>query len=298
MDVKLEQYRVFNVTAQAKSISEAAQRLYITQSAVSQTIKQLEATLGTTLFSRTPRGISLTHEGEILYQYTSAAFGLIETGQHRIEAFKEMTEGELRIGASDTVASYYLLAHLEKFHHTYPNVKIQMVNRVTKEAISLLKQGALDLAFGNLPIHDDALEVIKCMEVHDIFVAPISKKEEYGNRTFTLAEIAKMPLLLLEKTSNSRNYVDAAFLRSGTTPSAAIELGVHELLLQFASINLGVACVTKEFSQKYIDDGSVFELKLDKPIEPRAIGCWYQKKIALPPAARAFLEQIKTSVDL
>lgn len=291
MQARLEQFRIFNAVAEAGSISKAAEKLFVTQSAVSQAVKQLEDSLGVPLFLRIPKGTALTQEGAILYQYTSSALDLLETGSRRLSAFGELKEGELRIGASDTVSSYFLLPRLEAFHRAHPGIKIQVINRVTREAVELVKSGRIDLAFGNLPITDDSLEIKSCLEVHDVFVAGRAF-ESCRDRVFSRREIAELPLILLEKKSNSRNYVDGVFLESGSRLSASIELGAHELLLQFAQIGLGVCCVIKEFSQKYLEDGSVFELEMRKPVPPRSIGCCYPKRIELSPAAKKFIESI------
>ena len=136
---RIEQYRIFNVVAETHSFSKAAETLFITQSAVSQAIKQLETEIDTILFERTSRGAELTQAGNILYKYTSSAIELLETGLIRIEALKSLDEGELKIGASDTISSHFLLPHLEMFHKLYPNIKIQIINRVSNEALKLLK---------------------------------------------------------------------------------------------------------------------------------------------------------------
>ena len=292
MNAKLEQYRIFNAAAGSKSVSQAAEKLFMTQSAVSQAIKQLEQSLDTRLFTRTSRGITLTHEGEILYEYTLSAIELIETGTRRLTAFRSLEEGEIKIGASDTVSFYYLTPLLESYHRAYPNIKIQVVNRVTAEAIDLLKSGSIDLAFCNLPITDGSLEIIECLKVRDIFVAGNGFAHLNG-KTLTRREIAALPLILLEKKSNSRNYVDEVFSSSGCSLAANIELGAHELLLQFASINLGVSCVISEFSQKYIESGAVFEIKQKNPVPSRAIGCCFSKHITLTSAAESFLKMVK-----
>ena len=76
------------------------------------------------LFKRTAKGVNLTEAGEILYKYTSSAMELLETGLHKLETLKILDDGELKIGASDTISSYYLLPRLEMFHKLHPNIKI------------------------------------------------------------------------------------------------------------------------------------------------------------------------------
>ena len=291
MEAHLEQYRIFKTTAESESISSAAQKLFMTQSAVSQSIKNLEASLKTTLFIRTAKGISLTGEGEVLYSYVSSSLGLLEAGESRLSSFKTLDEGELCLAAGDTVSSYFLLPRLELFHKLYPKIKIKVINRVTSEAVELLKNGKIDLAFGNMPINDSSLNVRKCLEVHDVFVAG-NGFDLLKDKVLTRRQISELPLILLEKKSNSRNYVDSRFLASGYSLCADIELGAHELLLQFAQINLGVSCGIKEFSKKYFDDGSVFEIKTDDPLPARHIGCITLKRLSLSAAAKKFMEYI------
>ncbi|MBQ3145846.1 MAG: LysR family transcriptional regulator [Clostridia bacterium] len=294
MNFRIEQYRIFNVVANCQSFSKAAETLFLTQSAVSQAIKQLESSINMTLFKRTSKGIELTEAGNILYKYTSSAMELLETGLLRLEALKSLDDGELKIGASDTISSYFLLPRLEMFHKLYPNIKIKIINRVTSETIDLLKSGKIDIAFVNLPIKDESLEIVKCMAVHDTFVAG-NDYLEYKEKIFSRKDISKLPLILLESKSNSRKYVDKIFLKSGQVLTASVELGAHELLLQLAKINLGVSCVVKEFSKEYLKNGSVFELKQKNPIPERAIGYCYSKNLHLTPSMKEFITFLNTS---
>lgn len=288
MNFRIEQYRIFNVVAKSESFSKAAKELFMTQSAVSQAIKQLETSIDMTLFKRTSKGAQLTDAGNILYKYTSSAMELLETGLLRVEALKTLDDGELKIGASDTISTHFLLPRLEMFHKLYPNIKIKIINRVTSETIDLLKSGKIDIAFGNLPIEDESLEVIECMTVHDTFVAGNDYKK-YMKKVFSREDISNLPLILLENKSNSRKYVDKVFLESGQALTPSIELGAHELLLQLAKINLGISCVVREFSEEYLKNNFVFELKQKNPIPERAIGYCYSKSLHLTPTMKEFM---------
>ena len=294
MNFRIEQYRIFNVVAKCKSFSKAAGELYMTQSAVSQAIKQLEIAIDIILFIRTPKGVELTEAGNILYKYTSSAMELLETGVVKIEALKSLDEGELKIGASDTISAYYLSPRLEMFHKLYPNIKIKIINRVTSETIDLLKNGKIDIAFGNLPLEDETIEIIECMTVHDTFVAGNDFKS-LREKDFSCEDIAKLPLILLEQKSNSRRYVDRFFLEAGQVLNPSIELGAHELLLQLAKINLGVSCVVREFSEEYLKNDFVFELKQKNPIPQRAIGYCYCKNLPLTPTMKEFMTFLQRS---
>lgn len=285
MDIRLDLYRIFKVVVEKKNISAAAAELFISQPAVSQAIKQLENAVGLPLFRRTPKGVSATAEGQLLYEYALPALNLIKAGEQKLSAVKNLEGGELRIGASDTISRYLLLNRLEKFGGLHPGVKLKIVNRTSLEAIVLLKEGIVDLAFVNLPIADTALELREFFAVQDIFVG----SQKYTGKTYSVKELSALPLILLEKKANSRLYVEDFFLQNSAPISPEIELGSHDLLLEFARIQLGVSCVIREFSEEYIKEGVLFELDCEIKIPPRYIGVAWLKGVSLSAAAQEFM---------
>lgn len=287
MGARLEPYRVFNTVAECGSFSAAASHLFMTQSAVSQAVSTLEKTLGTPLFRRTPKGVVLTPDGQTLYAYTSDALRTLQNGEQRLADRHRLAGGELRIGASDTVSSCYLLPTLKAFHEEHPGVSIRVVNRVTAEAAALVKAGELDLCVGNLPYEDDELDIRPCMTVHDVFVG--GQAYQNDDHLYTKEELCRLPLILLENKSNSRRYVDRWFASQGLRPRVEIELGAHELLLHFAEIGLGVSCVIREFSEPWLESGRVAELKTKDSVPPREIGVMVHRQFPLSAAAKAFI---------
>ncbi|WP_391120908.1 LysR family transcriptional regulator [Psychrobacillus sp. L3] len=289
---KLDLYKVFCKVGKSESFSKAAKELYMTQPAVSQAIMQLERELDIRLFNRTPKGVSLTNEGTLLFEYANSALNLIHVGEEKILEFKNLMTGELKIGVGDTISRYFLLPYLEAFHNKYPNIKFKIVNGTTLELCSILKSGGVDIAICNFPIEDPTLEVIPCIEIHDIFVCGEKYKDLFSSPT-SLEELVNHPLILLEPKSISRKYVDNYLLDRGIKISPEFELGSHDLLLEFAKINLGVACVTKEFSLDYLNKGLLFEIQLDEEIPKRNIGVCFLKSVSLSPASTKFVEIIE-----
>lgn len=288
---KLDLYRVFWQVAKNKSFSKAAKELYMTQPAISQSIMQLEAELDTRLFNRTTKGVFLTVEGSALYDYVNSAIKLIDSGEEKLLEFKNLSVGELKIGVGDTISRYFLLPYLEKFHIKYPNIKFKIINGTTLELCSILKAGEIDIAICNFPLEDSNLDQKPLFEIHDIFVCGEKYKEKIKDK-LTFEEIAKHPLILLERKSNSRKYVENFMLSKGVSISPEFELGSHDLLLEFAKINLGIASVTKEFSKEYLDNGSLFEVETTENIPSRSIGICSLKRVPLSLAANKFLELI------
>ena len=171
MSVKLELYRVFKEVAEVGNITAAAQALYISQSAVSQSIKQLERDLQTRLFARNSRGVSLTAEGQMLYEYVRSAMGLLETGEEKLSQTRELQMGQLTIGASDTVTSQFLLPYLDEFHKEHPAIHIQIISGRSHKVLGLLRSGKVDIAFASTPSDTSSLLLYPCFDTHAIFVA-------------------------------------------------------------------------------------------------------------------------------
>ena len=293
MSIKLDLYKIFCEVAKLGSFSKAAKSLYMTQPAVSQAIMQLESELEIRLFTRTPRGVVLTNEGEILFEYANSAINLINVGEKKIIESKNLMAGELRIGVGDTISRYFLLPFLEEFHSKYPKIKLKVINRTTLELTDLLKSGEVDMAICNLPVKDSTLEIMELMDIHDIFVCG-EKYKDRASIPLSFNEIADLPLILLEPKSNSRLYVEKYIQSKGVKIEPEIELGSHDLLLEFARINLGISCVVKEFSKEYLKNKLIYEVKLSEEIPKRAIGVCFLKTVSLSPAATKFVEGLKS----
>ncbi|MCX7920695.1 MAG: LysR family transcriptional regulator [Clostridia bacterium] len=288
MIINTELYRTFFTVAQEGSISKAAELLYITQPAVSRAIQQLEEKSGCALFFRTPRGVTLTKEGAVLYKYIEQAFNFIYLGEKKLSEVKELKKGEITIGVSDTICKHYLLPHLKIFNHTYPGIHIHVTNHTTPVITDLLKKGKIDLGIVNLPIEDGELIIHKIMDIQDCFVAG-EKYKKLASSPVSVKDIVNYPMLLLEKDSNSRVYIDKYLAQNHITLQPEIELGNFELLVQFAMIDFGVACVIKNFVNYELDKSLIYEIKLLEPIPPRHIGTVHLNSVPLSAASKKFL---------
>ena len=266
----------------------------MTQPAVSQAIMQLEGELDVRLFNRTPKGVSLTNEGSLLFEYVNSAINLINAGEEKILEFKDLTVGELKIGVGDTISKYFLLPYLEFFHNRYPNIKFKIINGTTLELCSLIKSGEINIAICNFPIDDKSLESRPCREIRDIFVCG-EKYKDLSREKISLEEMVKYPLIFLEPNSNSRKYVEKFMLSKGIKISPEFELGSFDLLLEFAKINLGIACVIKEFSRDYLEKGLLYEVNVLEEIPSRSIGVCYLKDVPLSLACAKFVEILSSA---
>ena len=294
MAVKLELYRVFKEVAETGNISVAAKNLYISQSAVSQSIKQLETALQARLFARSPRGVSLTGEGQMLYQYVRSALGLLATGEDKLSQAQQLLLGTLVIGASDTVTSQFLVPYLDEFHRLHPGIRLKIVSGRSAKVLSMLKSGAVDIAFASSPA-DSAVESWPCFATHSVLVAGSGYDCDFDH-IYTRQEIADFPLILLERKASSRVFLEQEFLKHGVTLSPEIELSSRQLLVSLARIGLGVAGVTLEFVQKPLEAGDIRLLKTDFTIPARSVDMCTLQDVTPTAAATAFMEMVRQGI--
>lgn len=300
MYINLELFRFFREVAISGNITKAADKLCVSQSAVSQAIKQLEERLEQKLFDRGARGVKLTSEGEVLFSYANNAVSLIENAREKLANMKNLDEGAIKIGASDTICSIILLRLLKKFNIDYPEIKISVMDSSTLQSIVLIKNGAVDLSFVTLPVEPDpAVEIIPIMPIHDCFLAG----EEYAhliNSKMQLSELKNYPLLMMEKSSNSRKQIDRFLLKNNLEIEPAIEFASLGLLPKFAKEGLGIAVTIKEDVLDMLESGELFELRLTRNPPVRHIALAQMKNVTLSSAAQAFknalLDWIKNNV--
>lgn len=294
MAVKLELYKVFKEVAEAGNITAAAQSLYISQSAVSQSIKQLESDLQTRLFARNSRGVTLTADGKLLYEYVRSAIGLLETGENKLSQTRELQMGHLTIGASDTVTSQFLLPHLDAFHRLYPAIHIRIISGRSHKVLGLLQSGKVDIAFASSP-GEGNFETTPCFSTHTIFVA----SPEYPcpfEKLHSLAEIAAYPLILLEHKASSRLFLEKFFLQNGQHLKPEIELGARSLLVDLAAIGFGVAGVTEEFVKKDLESGRIRKINTAFEIPSRSVDMCVLQGVPQTAAAQRFADFIRESL--
>ena len=296
MAVKLELYRVFQEVARMGNISAAAQNLFISQSAVSQSIKQLENDLQTRLFSRNSRGVTLTAEGKMLYEYVRSAMGLLETGEEKLSQTRELQMGQLVIGASDTVTSQFLLPYLDGFHRKHPAIHIQIISGRSHKVLGLLRSGKVDIAFASTPTDMTSLETYPCFPTHSIFVAGAGDPCDFEH-VYSLEEISAFPLILLERKASSRLYLERFFLQNGLKLTPEIELGARSLLVDLAAIGFGVAGVTEEFVTRDLENGRLRQLKTSFHIPPRSVDMCMLRDVPQTAAAERFAAFVKQSLS-
>lgn len=283
MNISAELYYVFYQVAKHQSFSRAAEALFISQSAVSQSVKNLEQRLGFPLLRRTTKSVQLTLDGSMLYTHLAQAFPLIESAEEKLRARQDPYLGQITIAATDTLCKYVLLPKIEESTRTYPNLRIKIINGTSYECLTLVKESACDFALINLPNdHDPALQILKRYPFTDVFIA---QEDADIPEPITLAEIAQQPLLVLDQQSMTRRVMNALFAAHQIAVQPDIELQNINLLIDMAEMGLGISFVP----DLYVKDRKVRILQTVEAVPQRSFGIVALSALPLSPAAETFL---------
>ena len=274
MENNLNLYHIFFMVAECGNISAAAKKLYISQPAISKAISKLEQNLNTVLFLRNSRGVNLTPEGELLYEQVTFAFNSIRKGEERIQKINALGIGHLSIGVSTTLCKYILLPYLKEFVKDYPHIQIAISCQSSFETIQALEKGNIDIGLVGIPDTSKTLSFTPLKEIQDIFVATgnymNNLKIREGQDRNSILQTATF--MLLNKENLSRKYIDHYLTLNHIDISNIIEVNNMDLLIDFAKIDLGIACVISEFVKKELQEQSLIEVPLGKSFPKRKIG--------------------------
>lgn len=244
MDINYELYKVFYHVATSLSFSEASKQLYISQSAVSQSVKTLEKKLEQPLFIRSTKKVQLTPAGQVLLKHIEPAINLIARGENQLLESNTLGLGQLHIGASDTICRYFLVPYLKQFHKLFPNVPIKVTNATSLGCVDLLEQGKVDLIVTNFPnvrLNQSYIQKTVC-NFSDVFIANPSYFD-LKHRTISFKELTEYPLLMLDQRSTTSEFMHNLFLQHQLELIPEIELSSNDLLIDLARIGLGIACI-------------------------------------------------------
>ena len=295
MNQNLSSYRIFYTVANTGNISKAAKELYISQPAISKSIQKLEESVGCKLFSRSSRGVVLTDEGKLLYEHVSEAFETLTMGEEKLKRSIELGVGHLKIGVRSTLCKYLLLPYLKEFIRQNPHISISISCQSTNDTLKLLEDNKIDIGLIGKPenlknIHFDFLE-----EIEDIFVAAKDYLRNLKARGIQKDHILQSStLMLLDKNNMTRQYIDDYLQENQIIIKDSIDISDMDLLIDFARIGVGVACVIKNFVREDLENGTLMEIPLGFPIHKREVGFAYKTTTKPSKSLAEFIHFYKT----
>lgn len=287
MDINYELYKVFYYVATTLSFSEASKQLFISQSAVSQSIKALEKKLDQSLFIRSTKRVQLTPEGEILLRHVEPAMNLIKRGEAQI-IDAASTGGQIRIGASDTICRYFLVPYLKRFHQEFPNIHIKVMNQTSLRCVDLLETGQVDLIVTNYPNTNlgNVASIKKISNFKDVFIAN-QEFAELKDRKLSYRELLDYPILMLERKSTTSEFLHNLFQQQQLDLVPEIELSSNDLLIDLAKIGLGIALIPDYCVPQ---DGDLFIVQTENELPQRQLIIAHNEQV---PTSKATLEFLK-----
>ncbi len=287
IDINYELYKVFYHVASTLNFSEASKQLFISQSAVSQSIKTLERKLDQTLFIRNTKRVRLTPEGEILIRHIEPAMNLIQKGEAQL-LDATSTGGQIRIGASDTICRYFLVPYLERFHRAFPGAHIKVVNQTSMKCTQLLQNGLVDLIVVNYPNSylGTSSSTLRIKKFYDVFIAG-EPFIDLKNETLSFSQLLHYPILMLDKNSTTNEFLHQVFQQHQLDLVPEIQLTSNDLLIDLARIGLGIAFVPDYCIPDATKD--LFVLKTKEKLPQRELAIAYNEHLPLSRAAMEFL---------
>ena len=291
-DLDLNLYKVFYVVANAGNITKASEELYISQPAVTKSIKQLENSLGGKLFIRTKKGVKLTDEGNVLLKYVKNILEEAKNAENKFNSLMKLEEGKIHIGASATVTKHFLMKYIKKFHELYPNIEIKITNELTTNLVKDLRNGYVDFLVTNLPVKDYLdLDIKPCALLHDTFACNSTYLPKI-DKVYSLEEIVKYKTIAQKQPSNTRSFLDKYMEENNIEFNPDIEIVSYNLVVEFTKAGFGIGYVTREFAKQELENKEIYELEVIPKIKPRELGIITLKNNTLSYAASKFIKLI------
>lgn len=281
MNIDLNAYKTFYLVAKYKSFTKASQKLFVSQPAVTQTIKKLEDQLNIELFNRSANGkITLTAAGEVVYYYAEKIFNLAVANKTIVEQAKEASFEVINVGVPAHIGAFYLAKYLKKFNDKYPNIKFNIINKKSDEMIIMLKKRELDVVIDtNMDdFRDDLISTIKILDLDSCFVCSEKYKNIANKEKIELNELMRYPLILPGETTSNRKMIDYKFKEKGIILKPLIEANSSSISRQLIIEGIGIGWMIKEFVQVDIDRHILYELNVDFEQVLTPVSIAYNKK--------------------
>lgn len=268
MDVNYDLYKTFYVVANCSTITEAAQKLMISQPAVTKAIKNLEWQLNGNLFIRSKNGITLTESGKKFYNYIKPAIEQMQDASKLFNNISKIESGEIKIGTSNTILKFFLMSYLKEYSKLLPNVNILIEESYTPTLINMVKNGSLDTAIIYANENDSKLDGLKIYHLKTLNYCFIGNKKykKYANKVINFNELKNENLIL-----NTINPIQTSLLNNSAKDvkyKAYINLASHSLVYEFVKEGFGIGLVIKEFIKDNLDNKDLYEIKIKEEFQP------------------------------
>ena len=270
MALNLHHLRIFLAVAEHGGFSRAAVALRLSQPAVSKTVQELEREVGLALFDRAGRTPRLTAAGVTLVARARELFGVERMAEEDLASLRGLDRGTLRVGASTTVATYFLPPLLAQFHEQHPGIKLRVISANTRGVARRLLEGRIDIAIVEGPVSHARVAVVPWREDELVIIAPAAHPLLRKRRVMA-TDLSNEPFILREPGSGTRDVAESELARHGVHPSAAMQMGSTEAIKQAVAAGLGLAVVSRAAAADQLALGYISVVRLRDVVFRRAL---------------------------
>ncbi len=296
MNIDYNLYKIFLYLFEEKSISKTAAKLYVSQPAISYSLKELESQLGYTLFYRNSKGIEPTNEAKELYSYVSTAFNIFKDAEEHIKNLNDLNIGCIRIGTPSHIGVSYLSSYIAEFRKLYPGIKFEIISKSTKDMVEMLETRKLDFIVDTLPI--DSKKKVTKITVAKLKNCFAYNKNSMKNVTIeTEKDLQKYPLVLPSVTSSIRFKLDEYMESKNINLSPTVESWTNEMMVELVKKGIGIGYFIKNLIISQNDSDNFEIIEFDDNLPDVDICCVYIDDF-LTAASSKFIELLKNKSDV
>lgn len=280
-DINLNLYKTFYEVAKSGSISIASKNLYVSQPALSKSIKTLEDALDTKLFYRTISGMVLTQKGLDLYKCVEESFKILRYAETKMIETENLEKGSLTIGAPSHIISFFLLDKIYDFHKKYANIDITIISRPSKELLKMLNNNEIDFVIDITSYEDDLdnFTIKKIENLKHCFVMSSELNCLNDKKIYSIADLSDVPLILPVFNSSHRKKLNALASEKNIKFNNVISIETSEIIYNTIKNNLGVGYILYDIVKNDIKKGKMKRIKIKEKLPEVSLNLIYKEKI-------------------
>jgi LysR family transcriptional regulator, low CO2-responsive transcriptional regulator len=290
----LNKLRIFSIVVEAGSFSTAARRLYISQSAVSQHIKELEASLGKQLFQRGSRGVQLTLAGETLHNYTQKILALVTEVEYALTDVDHVHNGKISLGATPGVAVYLAPDWVQQFRARYPHLTVTLQTGITSQVVADVLAQRLDLGIieGELePVQHKRLASTEIEEVEQLVV--VGRNHPWWQvDQVRLHDLHQQSFIVRQAESQSRHWLETTLRQHHVEPIIGAEFDNLESIKRAVSAGICLSILPGYVVQGDVLQGTLHTVNVEGAPLRRTLKVIWEKQAGLSPIVLAFLQNL------
>ncbi len=260
MPLNLVQLATFRELASEQNFTRVAERLGVTQPAVSQQIRSLQEHFRAKLVDVVGRDVVLTDAGRFLAERSTAILGSVVALEREMREYADIRTGELRVGASMTIGTYALPSYVVEFACAHPDIVLSVVVENTQEIVSALLAGRISLGLVEGIVEEASLELTPYVDDELILIAAPDHEFASARTPLAAQRLDGLAFIYREIGSGTRRQVEIALARANVTPRVVLTLPNGEGIVRAVSLGIGVAIVSRLVAEEPIREGRVVEI--------------------------------------